>query len=194
MAKTKTLTVIAALAVVAAAATLPACNTTGCTDNHSSIPVADFYSSTTGGQVTIDSLQIHGIGAPGDSVLLHVGQKVNQVNLPMRSSQNSTAWCFSYKQAALDHPGLNDTITFDYDSEPWFASEQCGAMYRYHITRCTYTTHLIDSVAIADSLITNSQQSQIRIYFRTAAPGDDTEATPQRRAALRHTQEGGSAL
>ena len=54
---------------------------------------------------------------------------------------------------------LNDSI---------FASAECGAMYRYHVRSFTYTTHMIDSVKMTDSLITNNDAEQIQIFFRTA--------------------------
>lgn len=40
-------------------------------------------------------------------------------------------------------------------------------MYRYSIEKLNYTTHLIDSVGLVDSLITNADIETIRIYFRT---------------------------
>ena len=41
-------------------------------------------------------------------------------------------------------------------------------MYRYHVRSFTYTTHMIDSVKMTDSLITNNDAEQIQIFFRTA--------------------------
>jgi hypothetical protein len=41
-------------------------------------------------------------------------------------------------------------------------------MYRYNIKEVSYTTHLIDSIAVLDSLITNVDDTQLRIYFRTS--------------------------
>ncbi|MDE5751611.1 MAG: hypothetical protein K2H88_03125, partial [Duncaniella sp.] len=40
--------------------------------------------------------------------------------------------------------------------------------YHYRITSLTYTTHVLDSVAVLDSLITNLERETIRIFFRTA--------------------------
>lgn len=146
------------------------CSTDGCMENRSSIPRAEFYSSD-GTAITLDSLEITGIGAPDDSALVKAGTDVAEVSLPMRSTMTSTSWCFSYKWSYLDTPALNDTITFNYDSLPWFASEECGAMYHYRITRISWTDHLVDSVVALDSLITNMEKVQLRIYFRT----DDEE-------------------
>ena len=48
-------------------------------------------------------------------------------------------------------------------------------MYHYRITAYTYTTHLIDSVAVTDSLITNIDRETIQIYFRTAEPSEPAD-------------------
>ncbi len=48
-------------------------------------------------------------------------------------------------------------------------------MYRYYITEMTHTTHLIDSVAITDSLVTNLDVERIKIFFRTANPDEEEE-------------------
>lgn len=153
---------------------LSSCNTSGCTDNRSAIPLAEFYSSSSDQVITLDSLQIHGVGVPGDSVLVTPGDEITQVYLPMRASVNTTSWCIGYKWKKLDLPELNDTISLDYKSEPWFASDDCGVMYRYDINRCSYTQHVIDSVAIVTPLINNIDQVAIKIYFRTGA-GPDPE-------------------
>ena len=121
-------------------------NTAGCPDNHSSIPSAGFYSMSTLRAISVDSLTIGGVDAPCDS----------------------TSFFIHYNHKALNDPRLNDTITFDYDSYPYFASAECGAMYQYRITRVEYTRHLVDSVGIVDSLICNIDLEQIHIYMRTS--------------------------
>ncbi len=154
---------------------LAGCNTTGCIDNQSSLPLAGLYSSASGEQVTVSGIEIHGVGAPGDSLLVGATESVSQVYLPMRSASTSVSWCLHYEQPGIDSDADNDTITFYYSSEAYFASEECGAMYRYFIERCAYTTHLVDSVVVTDSLVTNVNLERIRIYFRTAPAqsGDD---------------------
>lgn len=147
---------------------LTGCNTSGCTENRSAVPIADFYSYTTGQAISLDSVQIHGIGAPGDSVLVRAGARTSQVYLPMRAQQTSTSWCLAYKWKDTDDPSLNDTVTFDYKAIPWFAGEECGAMYNYRILRVSHTTHLLDSVGVSDSLITNANIATLQLYFRTA--------------------------
>lgn len=144
------------------------CNTTGCLDNGSAIPLAGFYSSGTGGSIGLDSLTIIGLEAPGDSALLRPGKAASSIYLPMRPVAPSTTWVIAYAYKAFDYEWYNDTVTFDYESIPYFASEECGAMYCYNINNVRCTHHLIDSVALTDPLVTNVDIETIKIYFRTA--------------------------
>ncbi|MDE7472731.1 MAG: hypothetical protein K2M68_04005 [Muribaculaceae bacterium] len=159
------LTAIAVPVIVAVS--IAGCNTTGCTDNRSSLLLAGFYSSSDRRAISIDSLELGGVGAPDDSLLVTVNERASQVYLPLRSRETETAFCLHYASKALSDPRLNDTISLTYTSEPYFASEECGAMYRYSIKRLDYTRHLIDSVALPDSLINNVNVERMGIYFRT---------------------------
>lgn len=144
------------------------CNTSGCTDNQNSLPYAGFYSAENEQAISVNTLDIYGIGAPGDSMLYSSGETLSNIYLPFRSSNESTSYVFHYTQEGLEDEANNDTLTFHYTSAPYFASEECGAMLRYNITRFAYTRHLIDSIAITDSLITNVDNERIKIYFRTS--------------------------
>lgn len=145
------------------------CNTSGCLDNQSSIPLAGFYASGTDNGIGINSvMQIHGVGAPDDSLLSPSSASASRIYLPMRSSFTSVSWCMHYIQSDLDNPAFNDTVTFDYTSQLYFASQECGAMYVYKIKRVEHTTHLLDSVVVVDSTITNTDIERLRFYFRTA--------------------------
>lgn len=153
------------------------CNTAGCSDNHSALPLMGFYDYATGQSMSLDFLDMHGVGAPGDSLLIHAGERVSQIYLPFRSDSEVSAFClhYDYPSQDLDLPELNDTITIRYDVQPYFASSECGAMYSYRIRSCTFTRHLIDNVVIADSMITNIERERIMVYFRTATPGEEEE-------------------
>lgn len=151
------------------------CNTNGCLENRNSVPYAGFYDSSTGSSITLDSVQIYGLGMEEDNPLSAAGTKVSALYLPMRSTQLTTGWILAYKWKYLDYPELNDTVIFDYTSTPRFASEECGVIYNYHITHFTYTTHLLDSVVVTDSLINNIDIERIRLYFRTSSTDPDEQ-------------------
>ncbi len=155
------------LPIMLAGAMLCGCNTSGCTDNQSSLPLAGFYSSS-GSAISVNMLDVSGVGAPGDSLLYVSGTSLSNVYLPLRSDAEVTSFCFHYTQEGLDDPAFNDTITMRYTSRPYFASEECGAMLNYHINELTHTSHLIQSVELVDPEITNVDIERIKIYFRTA--------------------------
>ena len=144
------------------------CGSSGCTDNQNSLPLAGFYSSATGDEITLKGIDVGGVGAWNDSLLYNSTQQVSEVYLPFRSTSHETSFYFHYTQDGLDDDAFNDTLSFEYGSTPHFASEYCGVIYRYNITKMSYTTHLIDSVIVVDSLITNIDKQRLKIYFRTS--------------------------
>lgn len=165
MAKTKNIIYI--IFFVGISYVLWSCNTSGCLENRSSIPLAGFYSSATGQTLSLDSLLIYGLNKPDSTDLNTVGTPINSIYLPMRSTMESTGWVISYKWKYLDSIKLADTINFKYSSLPYFASDECGVIYKYNIEQMEYTKHLIDSVILTDSIITNLDIERIKIYFRT---------------------------
>ena len=122
---------------------------------------------STGAAIRLDSLRISGVGAPGDSAIIGVATSTSFVNLPLKSDSHLTAWCISYKQKALDYPQLNDTLTFEYDTTPYFVSDDCGVGFRYYINNLSCTRHLIDSVELVEPLVTTVDQVYVALYFRT---------------------------
>ena len=144
---------------------LPACNTSGCTELRSATPRADFYSSLTGDAISLDSVSVVGVGGRGDSVLSEPGKAVHQVYLPMPPKTDTVSWLFGYHWKAMSDYDITDNVTIVYTRQPWFAGEECGAMYRYHIKKVSYTENLIDSVTVADSLVTNIDRATLNIYF-----------------------------
>lgn len=162
---------------------LGGCNNSTCADNHSALPLMGFYNSATGSSLQLDSIDFGGVNAPLDSLLVHSGQRVSQIYLPFRNEQSSCTFFihYDYKLQGLDHPALNDTITFHYSSNPFFASNECGAMYEYHISQVSFTRHLIDNLIITDSVITNIERERIQVFFRVAEPESPDEELMERR-------------
>lgn len=147
---------------------LQGCNSTGCTDNKSSLPLAGFYSYQTLQPVTIANISVGAVGAPGDSLLLDNGS-ANKLYMPFNIGEDNTVYFIRYTGEGMDDPRMFDTIAFHYDRIPYFASEECGAMYSYKITAVENTFHRIDSLAITRPTITNMDRECIRIYFNTSA-------------------------
>lgn len=151
------------------------CNTTECFDNQNSLPLAGFYSSAPVPQsITLDSISILGIGAPGDSILQDSVRGLSQVYLPFRIDQNSTTYEIRYLSGAAGLFGIYDVITFNYDIVPWFVSTACGTIYDYKITSIETTHNFIDSVTCPLGEITNANIENLKIYFRVDL-GEDEE-------------------
>ncbi len=180
---------------LAGAVTLYSCSSTGCTDNKNSIPLAGFYSYEELAPISVSSVSIGGVGAPDDSLLVKNGT-VSEVYLPFRADAGNSSFFFRYEAEELNHEELFDTITFNYTPIPYFASEECGAMFRYKIENFTCTYHLIDSVGLVSDVMTNADVETIRIYFRTVQPeapenpdDTDTPAEPDEPTTPEEPQE-----
>lgn len=146
---------------------LGGCAASECLDNQNARPVAVFLASggsSAGKPISVPSLTIYGIGAPGDSILAD-DQSLAGLTLPFRISEDETRYVFSY---GGDLEGMRDTVTFRYKSVPEFVSEACGAIYAFDDLEVASTEWLIDSVVCPLKKITNVEREYIKIYFRTA--------------------------
>ncbi|MDE7427428.1 MAG: hypothetical protein K2M79_06480 [Muribaculaceae bacterium] len=152
-------------AAILCTALLSGCNSGGCLDNQSALPKAQLYNSQ-GEAISVDSLQIRGVGAPGDSVLEQ--GRLSTFYLPMRSDAGVTSWEVAYLRKEQNPTGVCDTIEFSYRSIPYFESADCGATFRYLVTQVNTTHHFIEDVVMTDSLITNVDRTYINIILRTA--------------------------
>lgn len=146
---------------------LSGCATSECFDNQNSLPLAGFYSSQkTPAAISLDSISILGIGAPGDSILQDSVRSLSQVYLPFRIDQNSTTYQIRYLAGLAGEYRLSDEITFLYDIVPMFVSTACGTVYYYKMISIDYTQTFIDSVTCPTGIITNESLENIKIYFR----------------------------
>lgn len=143
----------------ACAAFLIACSNEGCLNNRNSIPMAGFYLLEGEQSISVSKLEIYGIGAPGDSLLLDTARSNHQVYLPLRGDLKCA-------QFAFRSGGVSDTLTINYNSWPYFDGEDCGAMWRYELTSLSYNRTLIDSVLITDPLITNIERERLMIFLK----------------------------
>ena len=143
------------------------CSTSECFDNQNSLPLAGFYSSGDFPQaISIDSLTILGIGAPGDSILQDSVRSLSEVYLPFRIDENSTTYEIRYLAGIPGILGMRDRITFNYDIVPMFVSKACGVVYYYKMTSIDFTTNLIDTVVCPSGEITNENSENLKIYFK----------------------------
>ena len=153
------------------------CATDECYDNRNALPYAGFYGVLDGKMsgVSVDSMSVYGIGAPGDSVLSEGKSAISSLYLPFRIDCDTTVYVFRPVMKTMEMYGIADTVTFIYDREVRFVSSACGASYLYNIRKISYTDYLIDSVVCPGMQITNANNENIKIYFRTGEEGSDID-------------------
>lgn len=146
-----------------ALASLVACSADECLDNHSALPLADFFSSANPvSPVSLDSVVVCGIGAPGDSVLSPASARPSQLFLPFRIDSDTTVYSFRDAHAGSK---LSSTVTFIYSRTPRFASAECGVSYVFDIRDIKIDGLMIDSVVCPTGFIDNTNITNLHIYF-----------------------------
>lgn len=160
---------IAAASIMVSILVVASCSNSECLDNKNSLPLAGFYSSERVPQkISIDSISILGLGAPGDSILHDSVRNLSQSYLPFRIDQGSTTYIIRYLSGLMGVFRMADTITFNYDILPWFVSAGCGVIYDYKMTSIETTHYAIDSVTCPNGEITNANIENLRIYFKVS--------------------------
>ncbi len=159
------------------AAIFAGCNSSGCVENKSALPLAGFYAYETLQPITLTGVSIGAKNAPNDSLLLD-NSSARTLYFPFNIGENTTKFFIRYNQDSQSGEDLAmaDTVTFTYNRVPYFASEECGAMYSYEVTEVAFTRLMIDSVALTRKLITNADRESIQIFFRTKTGNDDETA------------------
>lgn len=168
---------LSSLLIIAAFISLAGCSSNECYENHSALPLAQFYSTETFGQVSVNRLEVYGIGAPGDSILYY-DETLSEAYLPFRLGANSTTYVLAYLSFLQNGDNVDqdtslvphDTITFNYTPVPWFVSPACGAMYFFDMKSVDHTSFLIDSIYV-EPRITNENTANIKIFFKSDVNG-----------------------
>ena len=154
------------------AAILHACNDAGCMDNRSSIPFEHFHHtvnlSTT---ISVVALPFYGIGQKHDSLIVDSARSLSSVSLPFRNDDSITQFVLQYNYTWNKSRQSNDTLTFIYRPYVYFASVDCGVMFNYTLKEGLYTRHILDSVIIVTSEITNQNIENIKLVF----PAEENE-------------------
>ena len=153
------------------------CSTEECYDNRNALPYAGFYGIMEGKmeQISVDSIRVYGIGAPGDSILSEGNRSIANLYLPFRIDSDTTQYVFKLINKLYEPYNIADTLTFIYSREARFVSAACGASYVYTIKDIKTTGLLIDSVAVPGGRITNADVENIHIYFNTGEDPDYSE-------------------
>lgn len=139
-----------------------ACNDT-CGENKNAIPLAHFYvAGEPPQQVSVDSLEVRGIGAPGDSVWSPASIVKTELYLPFKIDSDTTQYEFSIRMSGQI---LQSLVTFVYSRTPRFTDAECGVSYIYDIRKIECSGNLIDSVVCPKGFIDNTNAENLQIYL-----------------------------
>jgi len=128
----------------------------GC-DATESLVKMGFYTDEPETAVSVENVSVYGVGR--EDSLLYELQTIGTVLLPLSPAEESSAFVFEYGN-------LKDTITFFYQTNTRFESQDCGFMADYRIDNFDYTKNAIDSIAQVTNEITNENEEHYKIFFK----------------------------
>jgi hypothetical protein len=92
-------------------------------------------------------------------VLLNQKPSAGKLELPL--SYTAVRDTFFLRYSAR----LADTIWVEHQNLPYFSSMDCGTVMHYKLTEIASTHHLIDSIQIVNSEVTNTLKENVKIYY-----------------------------
>lgn len=118
---------------------------------------------------TLDSLTITAIGT--DSIILNNEKKVHKLMLPLRYTNDTTAFVFRY-----DYPrrkDLTDTLLIIQSNTPFFQSMECGYMMKQNIlgthinkTQNKRQQYQMDSVDVKYKEANTNEIQNLQIFYK----------------------------
>lgn len=107
---------------------------------------------------------VSALGVGRDSLWLYE-EPTSTLLLPL-SSVDSSAYLVSFDDVV-------DTIVFYHRNELKYASMETGFYYEYKLDSINFTHNRIDSLQIADSLVTTLWHENIKFYIRPLSAGNN---------------------
>ncbi len=100
-------------------------------------------------------VQVYGLGRE-DSLL--VDGDAGRLTLPLDAHYDSCAY-------VIAHETLRDTLTFRYSRSTRLLSFECGFIAEFDKLKVRYTTHFLDSLAVVNDFVTNTNDENVKIYL-----------------------------
>lgn len=104
-----------------------------------------------------DSLTLYGSDRPGQTIYKRKSG-VQPALIPLNSAAETSEFVMKIN-------GISDTLEVRYTTFPALISKECGYTFFHDIDTIIYSTHIIDSIKISKSRITNLDEENIRIYY-----------------------------
>ena len=92
-------------------------------------------------------------------VLLNQKPSAGKLELPLSFTAVRDTFFLRYSAR------LADTIWVGHQNLPYFSSMDCGTVMHYKLTEIASTHHLIDSIQIVNSEVTNTLKENVKIYY-----------------------------
>lgn len=107
-------------------------------------------------QFAVDSLWLHALD--NDSLLYNKSTSKNTITFPLKNSAQQTDYVIRFNDTT-------DTLSVFYqNNDQYYISLECGCIVSHTITDVTTTGHFIDSLAIINPIITNTDVENLRLY------------------------------
>ncbi|MBM3420066.1 MAG: hypothetical protein FJY11_02910 [Bacteroidetes bacterium] len=133
------------------------CVPESCYQETTSSVKAGFYETGTGLELKADSVTLAAQGSSSDTVYNNV-KNLKSIKLFLDPATPGCTWVLTLN-------GVNDTITFFYESFPHLVSKECGYTIYHKLDRCSFTKNIIDTVIIRNTNITVINEENIRIFL-----------------------------
>lgn len=133
-----------------------ACTEGNCNEETEVMMRAVFYSSESGEQVNIDSLDIFGLNIT-DSVICSMST-LKSIDLPLNPNTSSCSF-------VIINGGRADTVEIYYKSNFKLLSRACGYIYLHEMEEVLYTTNDIFNILINNKSVNPGDEENIQIFF-----------------------------
>ena len=107
---------------------------------------------------TIPLLTVKAFGT--DSTLVNKQEKVSLLDLPLRYTEESTVFVFTYSDTE------KDTIKVKHTNSPYFISLDCGYQMRQLISEVSHTKHRLDSIHLSRNDANNNGTENIKLFYK----------------------------
>ncbi len=98
------------------------------------------------------------IGSGMEEYIYEDKASASNTTLPLNPGASSVSFYVSVNDTT-------DIVTFNYSSEPYMYSKECGYTWFYDIMSVSSTNNIIDSVSVTKDKATISDEENIRIYY-----------------------------
>lgn len=136
---------------------LSSCTPESCLEETESSLEASFYSYSSKNPQTPDSLTSFGLGMD-TSRIYSAATGVRFARLPLNPDTLSSVFTIKIN-------GVADTLSLFHTSYPHLISRECGYAFYHNIDSVQFTNNGIDSIWIRNTVVTTTDEENIRIFY-----------------------------